>query len=319
MTSRERNLAIGVAALLAAWGLWNAFGWYQGAVETGRQAVTDAQDRLDTARKKQREVLAAVERLEAYQQQSLPADPQVAQQEYTAWLIDQLEAAELDFQDVALTDKRPQGEAFTSLGYTATATGTLEQVTRLLHAFYDSPLLHKMTRLQLVPIGNNRLRATLGVQALVVAGADRKEGVPEGGSGRPRLGGAEAYLASLGDRNLFKPYVPPPPPRPPTPPRPVVKRSPPPPPPKFDDAAHAYVTGIVGAGDRLKAWITVRTTGEVLRLGAGDELKVGLIDGRVESVAGKRMIYSADGARYATPLGSHLREAKKLGDAEPAS
>ena len=44
-----------------------------------------------------------------------------------------------------------------------------------------------------------------------------------------------------------------------------------------DDATQAYVTGIVERDGRFTVWITVRTTGELLRLGKGAPFDIGLM------------------------------------------
>lgn len=314
MTNREKNLAILVAALVVGWAGWSGWTTHQAAYDQRASAVIDAQNALDKARDEERRVKeAALEKLASYQERSLPTNLQVAQQEYRAMLLGAMQEAGLEIDDVTNTERRPGGEAYTSLGYAAKAEGDLPAVTKFLYAFYDSPLLHKMTMLKLVPRDGGRLQINFNATALSVAGAEIEAGTPQGESGRPLLGGVDKYLASIPARDVFSRYVPPPPPRPPA--QPVVRRDPPPP-PKFDDAAHAVVTGIVQAGDRLQAWITVRTTGEVLRLSEGDELQVGQLEGKIESVSAKQIIVQTGGERYATPLGANLRDGVKLeGDA----
>ncbi|MEM9186004.1 MAG: hypothetical protein AAGB00_05845, partial [Planctomycetota bacterium] len=196
MNHRERNLAIGVAVLIGGWAASVGWGAYQRALDRRSSAVIDAELSLDTARVREEQVRKLVlEDLAGYQARSLPADPQVAQQAYRGWLIDQLEAAGLDFADVKLTERRPRGEAYTSLGYSANAEGGLAEVTRFLHGFYASPMLHKLTLLKLTPRDRGRLQMNVQVRALAVRGADLTEGVPAGESARPLLGGVDAYLA----------------------------------------------------------------------------------------------------------------------------
>ena len=312
MTKREKNLAIVVAALLVLTGGWWLWGKYQTALATRQSDYADAELSLGDKKLDQAKARAKLERLEQYQARSLPTDPQVAQLEYRAWLIDRVKEAGLDMEDVTLTENRSSGDDYTSLGYSAQASGDLREVTKFLHAFYDSSLLHKLTSLKLIPTRGDELSVSFTVEALAVRGAVRKSGMPPEGSGRPALGDADAYLASIVERDLFTRYTPPRPPRPKPiqKPRPVVQK--PPPKPKFDDAAHAYVTALVGLGDRWQAWITVRTTGERLQLTQGDALKVGLLKGKVESVDARQIVVRTDDKLFATPLGSNLREGKEL-------
>lgn len=313
MTKREKNLAMAVGAILVFWGVGAAWDSYREALDRRRAAVDSARSSLESARLEERYARrAALRELPAYQTRSLPANPEEAQQAYRSWLVDELEAAGLEFDDLVLSEKRPRDYS-TTLGYSVKAEGDLEAVTRFLYGFYETPLLQKLTSVKLAPREGGRVQLTFTVQTLALAGADLSSGVPEGDSGRPSLRSADAYVASLAGRDFFRPYVPPPPPRPPRPPRRVVERPPPPPLPKFDDAAHAYVTGIVQSGDSLQAWVTVRTTGEVLRLSAGDDFQIGLLDGSIESVTSRALVVRTDEGRFATPLGSHLRDGVPVG------
>jgi len=313
MTQREKNLGLAVALLLLLSGGWWAWGKYQSAIESRQAQLDDAKQSLLDKQLDQRMAMATLKQLEQFQSRSLPADPQVAQLEYRAWIIEQLEQAGLNFDDVTLTENRANGDAYRTLAYSTQATGDLSEVTRFLHAFYDSSLLHKMTSLKLIPTAGDNLNVAFTVEALAVNGSVRESGMPPAGSGRPALGDADAYLASIVERDLFTRYTPPRPPRPPRPPQ-QVERKPPPPKPKFDDAEHAYVTALVGAGDAWQAWVTVRTTGERLELTAGDAVEVGLLKGTVESVDARRIVVRSGDQLLATPLGSHLREGTDLAE-----
>lgn len=311
MTDREKKLGLIVLVMVAGWGAWNLWGKYSGALDERKAELQAAEVALQDARFDTLKADATTRRLARYQERSLPVDPQVAQLEYRAWLVSELREAGLDFEDVTLSEKRPSGDAFTSLAYTAKAEGDLTALTKFLHAFYQAPQLHKITRLRLTPREGDQLQVDLSVQSLAISGAERKEGLPQGESGRLALESLDDYLASITERNVFTAYVPPQPPKPKITAAPVVKREPAPK-PKFDDAAHAYLTGVVQAGERLQAWIYVRTTGETLRVYEGDPLTVGLLEGKVESISPKKIVVRVDENLYATPLGSHLREAAPL-------
>jgi hypothetical protein len=83
-------------------------------------------------------------------------------------------------------------------------------------------------------------------------------------------------------------------------------------PPAFDDAKHAYVTGIVQVDGRLQAWITVRTTGEVLRLFEGDPVKVGLLEGKIVAIGPRMLVLESGEEQTRVELGKNLREGKAL-------
>jgi hypothetical protein len=86
--------------------------------------------------------------------------------------------------------------------------------------------------------------------------------------------------------------------------------------PKFDAAKHAYFTGTVQVDGRFQAWITVRTTGEVLRLFEGDAVKVGLLDGKVVSIEPRLIVVKCDDEELRVELGHNLRDGKPAAKTE---
>jgi hypothetical protein len=84
------------------------------------------------------------------------------------------------------------------------------------------------------------------------------------------------------------------------------------PPPRFDDAELAKFTGSVEAGKGQEAWIRVFTTGETLHLYAGDEVKVGTLEGEIELVDQRWLILKIGDKRYRVALGESLRSGKEL-------
>jgi hypothetical protein len=299
MTKREQTLLAGVVGIVGLWGVWSGWQRFQDAqsdrqarLENARQAVADAQLEQSKAQ-------ATLRQLEAWQAESLPTDIDQAQSEYRAWLIAQGEAAGLQLDDVKLAGSQSRGDAYSAISYTAEAQGDLSQLAKFLHRFYSAGALHKLTKLQITRLGGSQqIKASLGIEALSVRGATRDAGMPEV---VPLASGDEAkYVGDLSSRNLFAKYVPPAPPKPPEPK--VVKKDPPPP-PKFDDAEHAYLTGIV----QDQAWIHVRTKDETLRLKAGDKLQVGLLEGDIVSVEQRAITYKTSEGTFSVSLGQPIR------------
>jgi hypothetical protein len=96
---------------------------------------------------------------------------------------------------------------------------------------------------------------------------------------------------------------------PPTEPVEVVER------PKltFDDAKHTYVSGITSnsRGD-WELWLTIRTTGQVLRLKEGDRISVGSIQGVVGRIREKDVVVETDERRLLVSKGANLLEGQEL-------
>jgi hypothetical protein len=151
------------------------------------------------------------------------------------------------------------------------------------------------------------MQVTLEVEALCLKGADAKDALPEGESKRLKLASAAEYQKSLGERDLATVYAPP---RPPAPP--ADKRDTPPPPPKFDEAELARLSGTINTGDKWQAWIYVRSTGETLHLSAGDSVKVGALEGTIESVEDRSLVLKTGDKKYRVALGESLRSGKEL-------
>jgi hypothetical protein len=101
----------------------------------------------------------------------------------------------------------------------------------------------------------------------------------------------------------------------------VVEPAPPPDPvqvverPKlsFDDAKHAYVSGITSnAAGQWELWLTIRTTGQVLRLKEGDRLSVGSIDGVVSRIRERDVVVETDDRKLLVSKGENLLEGQEL-------
>ena len=310
MTQREKFLAGAVGSLVLLWVIWTGTSSYfntaqrlTNQLERAQEDALDAESQLMLARR-------SLQRLESLQERSLPADSDVARSTYSAWLVETVEKAGLDLEDVRFTASRKIPKTYESLAFNVDATGSLDSVSKFLYDYHKLACMHQLTKLQLLPLdeAGDSLRMSITTVALVVEGTSRTEGVPsELDERRLRLASVDKYTESLVGRNLFAKYVPPPPPRPPAPPvRKIVQKERPKPPP-FDEAKHAYFTGAVGSTDNMQAWITVRTSGKMHYLRAGDELHIGQIDGRVLAVTSDALTVATEEEVWITPLGEPLR------------
>lgn len=310
MSDREKMLAAAVGLLIAIWGgnwAWQNYSdWQQSATTQQINAATDlqsAQFELSKAR-------AAVNQLRTWRKKSLPASVTVAQSQYRAWLVDQLQAADLEVADVIPRPTGQQSPAYQALGYEVTASGNLAGVVKFLDTFYRSDQLHKIGVLALVPQdGADELGITLTIEALVVRGTDRKDGLSDGVADRPKLGTADEYVERISKRNPFVAYTPRPAPKPKVVERPRPK---PAPKPEFNHAEHARLTGVVSDGDAYQAWVTIQTLGERLYLRTGDDVDIGQFKGTVVDVLEKELwVDTAEGV-ISVRVGEKLTDGKKL-------
>jgi hypothetical protein len=126
------------------------------------------------------------------------------------------------------------------------------------------------------------------------------------------LASADDYKKSLAERDIVTAYSPP---RPPTPPR---ERRETPTPPKYDESELARFSAAVNNGNGLQAWIYVLPTGETLHVMAGDPVKIGALDGKIESVEERSLVFTTGEKRFRVRLGDYLRKGKEI-DAKGAA
>jgi hypothetical protein len=304
VSKRERTLAIVVLCLLGLVAANYTKSRCDRMVAARRSALLSAKERLADAQFALANGRRAVAQMEDWQARSLPPDRGVATSLYRSWLLEKLKSAGLSVDDVNPDLRSGQTAAYGSIGYLVEARGSLESIAALLYEFYRSPLLQQITRMRLRPNTDDAglIDVSLRVEALMLPGAMHTDKLPEGTSDRLALAGLDDYRRALSERNVFAAYVPPAAERPAA----VAKSTRPA--PQFDAAGHAYVTGIVETDGKLQAWITVRTTGEVLRLVEGDPLKVGLLEGRIVSIGPRELVLEAGGKQLKVELGHSLRE-----------
>jgi hypothetical protein len=310
MSKREKILAsivVGIGAIFVVQFLW---GSYRGALRTRATQLTAAKQDLTNINLAIEKGQQSLRKLKAWQKRSLPANREKAISLYKAWLLAKAKDAGLTVEAITPAMRQTSKAAYTSIGYSMTATGSLSSVTALLHEFYRAPQLQQITLLRLLrPVGASQVQITFDVEALILPGAEATDTLPEGESKRLALASLADYQKSLGERDLMNVY---------TPPRPPVARRDPPPTPKFDDSEHARFSGSIGVGEDFQAWIHVRTTGETLHLRPGDTFKVGQLEGQIVSVESRSMVYQAGDKKYRVTLDQPLRNGTELGpDGKP--
>lgn len=314
MNQREKILAAGVLALVALYGGYHFYGKYAKALHARQADVEAAQTKLDEANHRLKEGHQAVKQMEAWQQRALPANFDKALSLYKAWLLAKAKDSGLVVSDITLLPTTNKNAAYQALGYQMVASGSLSSVVSMLYEFYRSPQLHQISRLQITrPTGAAQLTVSLDVEALSMKGAVATDKLPEGDAKRVKLASADDYKKSLAERDIVTAYAPP---RPPTPPR---ERRDPPTPPKYDESELAFFSGATSSGNEWQAWINVRSTGETLHLASGDPVKIGALDGKIESVEERSLVLKTGEKRFRVALGQSLRKGKEINakDASP--
>jgi hypothetical protein len=310
MNKREKMLGgvvVGLAALVVG---KKSYTRYRTAVDSRQSQVQDAKTRLAEANLTLANGRNAVQKMEDLQKRSLPTDREKALSLYKAWLLTKAKAAGLTVNDIKLAPKTTTSTAFEAIGYQIEATGGLTSIVSMLYEFYASPQLQQITRLRLLrPAGATQLQVTLEVEALCLHGAVATDALPEGDLKRLKLANVGDYQKSLGERDIATVYTPP---RPPGPPPSEHHETAAASPPKFDESEFTHLTGTMNLSDGWQAWIYVRPTGEMLHLRAGDPIKVGSLEGTIESVEDRALVLKTGDKRYRIALGDSLRSGKEL-------
>ena len=301
MNQREKILAGAVLLLVAAWFGSSWYGNYQDALAAKRIAVQDAQARLADVNLALAEGRSAVQRLEAWQDRSLPNNRERALSLYKAWLLAKAKEAGLSVDDIKPTPRTTTSAAYSTIGYHIEATGPLSAVTAMLYEFYRSPQLQQITHLRLNrPVGESPIRVTLTVEALSLPGAVATDSLPEGESPRLKLASLEAYQKSLGDRDLVNVYAP------------AKSEATADKPPAKTDDSQPHFSGTVGGGKGLQAWINFPATGETHYLSAGDSLKVGNVEGRILSIEPRALVWQGGEKKLRVALGQSLSDGQEI-------
>lgn len=94
------------------------------------------------------------------------------------------------------------------------------------------------------------------------------------------------------------------PPPPPAPEPPVKKKL------EFDDAKYTFVTGLLNAGGEMEVWLTIRTSGKVLKLRTGDSLSVGSIEGKVVGIDEEKAVIETPEQKFIVFLGEKLLDGR---------
>jgi hypothetical protein len=314
MNQREKILAGSVIGLVALYGGYHFYGKYAKALHARQADVEAAQTKLDEANHRLKEGHQAVKQMEAWQQRALPANFDKALSLYKAWLLAKAKDSGLVVSDITLLPTTNNNAAYKAIGYQMVASGSLSSVVSMLYEFYRSPQLHQISRLQINrPTGAAQLIVSLDVEALSMKGAVATDKLPEGDTKRLKLATADDYKKSLAERDIVTAYAPP------RPPAPVRERREPPAPPKYDESELARFSAAVDNGNGLQAWIYVLPTGETLHVMAGDPVKIGALDGKIESVEERSLVLKTGDKRFRVRLGDYLRKGTEIGakDAAP--
>ena len=251
----------------------------------------------------------AVQQMEAWQQRSLPADREKALSLYKAWLLAKAKEAGLArqrHQACAANDRvhRVQRDRLPDGGDRLAVVGRFDALRVLSQPAAAAD--HAVAAARGRPERRSCKSRWMSKRSACPARLPPTRCPKAIRSGSSWRASAE-YQKSLGERDLVTVYTPPRPPGPPP-----AERKDPPPPPSSMKRSWRYFSGTVSSGKGLQAWINVRSTGETLHLMAGDAVKVGALEGQIESIEARSLVLKTGDKKFRVALGQSLRKGKEL-------
>ena len=310
MNRREKILLGAVCAILGYLGLeWFIVNSVQGPIAAKEAQIEDLFGKIEAKRKELHAARIAQNDLARWRDRALPANVNLAQTAYQEFLRKLVEDVGIEAPTItpnAVFRNRKAGH-FVRLPFTLTAKCGLDQLTRLLHRFYGSGLLHQVRGLSLTPvITDDAVRTfdlTLTIEAASMRDAAAKDGlpnVPPEAPDAPKLASLDHY-AVFESKNVFQPTklvdkAPPPPPRVAEPVRAVVE----------DDREDYKVTGTVEVDGVATLWLGNDETNQPLFVPEGEYLDIPGMRAKVIKVSPREVLLEVDGRRGPLELGQTL-------------
>ncbi len=214
MNQRTRILLIAMSAVgVALAGDWGYRNLIEGPAEKRARQIEQLDAKIAKATDSIVESEGASERLDELERLSLPHDPELARARYQDWLLDLVQSVELTGASVDSAkptpvtvrdrDTRKPQEIFQRYTFSMRGRGTLQQVARFLHHFYQAGHLHKIGSMTLSPVSGGRMiDFTASIEALGLTRCERKEEL-SGESVQRLVSSNFSDYQTISRRNLF--------------------------------------------------------------------------------------------------------------------
>jgi len=206
MNPRERVLAVAVGGTLLLIFSYLTYSYIAGKFSS-RQAEIDRLE-ADIRKFKQQDLAGklANKKIDEFAARSLPANIEVARTEYKNWLLSEIAAAGMTKPDVSHTTTVAEGiQLADKMTFSVTCRGTLPQVIDFLYAFYEVDWLHRISRLSLRPVKDDKaLNVTMTIETLSLHKAKPGPLVERPGK-RLALGSRDEYHKRIAHRNVYGP------------------------------------------------------------------------------------------------------------------
>lgn len=290
MQKREKILAVGVGLLVAGYlGNWLFTSLLQTPLQEGQDKIARLEKEIAARQTKIVRARHANRKLDAWEAQSLPSKPEVAASLYQDWLLEQVGKAGFKMPNVDSGEAVNKKDTYIRLPFSVRGRANLDQLTQFMYLFYSAGHLHQIQRINITPVPkSDELELSLGIEALVLPTSDRTDQLSKDPSERLASTDLVAYQPII-ERNLFGQSS-----------------------AGIDPADFAFLTAVLDVGGIPQAWVTLRTTGEILKLKPGESFEVGQFRGTIAEIAAPDVIISSDEERWLLTLGEKLSQATAL-------
>lgn len=184
-TPREKRLAVLFGSTIAALLLWETAGqllWQP--LSEKRLQLTAAQAAQSSLQDQAATIEHALRNLKQVSARSLPADPGKASVLYQGWLIRTLAQNSITSAVVTPTPAIAENNVGHRIPFTVQCQATSHQIARFLDQFHATPLLHRLTNLDIssTTAGQSAHRITLSIEALAFDTATQITELPPPGN-----------------------------------------------------------------------------------------------------------------------------------------
>ncbi|MCA9199869.1 MAG: hypothetical protein KDA87_20155 [Planctomycetales bacterium] len=202
--NRQRLVLVGLLGVIAVFYVGDLAyrSLYVQPLEAEQRKTKPLKDKLLDSKLAVREEERLLESLPQLQQRSLPSDLELAIADYRNWLLEVIESAGLARTSVNAGQPMNHQNLVRSISFSIRGTGTLEQLTSFLHAFYETGYLHRIRSITLNPTSSGKVDASISIEALSLPTAESTDSLPTPQPGALAFDDVDAYR-SIGRRNLF--------------------------------------------------------------------------------------------------------------------
>lgn len=257
---------------------------YAKPLEAEERRTTALKDELTKIEVATRVAQKKIPQLDGVRAQSLPTKTELAASVYRDWLFKMLKQHGLTRPQVDSGQPVPLKNIYRRISFSVRGSGTLPQVTRFLHAFYETGFLHKIRSMTLTPNSLGRVDMSVSIEALSLTSGASDSELGSGSSKRLAFGSFDDYQ-SITRRNLFG----------------SGGNS------WLQDTQLTAIT--INSRGNMEAWFNAKSTSTIVVIEQGAEKEVAGHSIKVLAVDGDSASISIDGDQFSMQLGQSLKQA----------